>query len=110
LKGEKIMAVELFASSALAAGLSIGLGAIGVGLGIGITASKAMEGIARQPEATPKISQNLLISIVFMEAVAIYCLVISLILLFANPLPDKMKATFPNEGAPAAVTDTATGH
>ncbi|MBC7475625.1 MAG: ATP synthase F0 subunit C [Candidatus Sericytochromatia bacterium] len=94
------MAVELFASSALGAGLSIGLGAMGVGLGIGIASSKALEGIARQPDAEAKISRNLLISIVFMEAVAIYCLVISLILLFANPLPAQMKALFPS-------TDTA---
>ena len=100
------MVVELFASSALGAGLSIGLGALGVGVGIGIASSKAMEGIARNPEATPKISQNLLISIVFMEAVAIYCLVVSLILLFANPLPDKMKSTFPEVGS-AAVTQSA---
>jgi F-type H+-transporting ATPase subunit c len=82
--------VELFAGSAMASGLSIGLGALGVGVGIGIASSKAMEGIARQPEAEGKISKNLILSIVFMEAVAIYCLVISLILLFANPLPDKM--------------------
>lgn len=93
------MAVELFASSALGAGLSIGLGALGVGIGIGIASSKALEGIARQPEAEPKIVRNLLISIVFMEAVAIYCLVISLILLFANPLPNQMKTMFPNTAA-----------
>lgn len=95
------MAVELFASSALGSGLSIGLGAMGVGLGIGVAASKALEGIARQPDAEPKISRNLLISIVFMEAVAIYCLVISLILLFANPLPNQMKTTFPSTDTPA---------
>ncbi len=88
------MAVELlFANSALGAGLSIGLGALGVGVGIGIASSKALEGMARQPDAEPKIVRNLLISIVFMEAVAIYCLVISLILLFANPLPKVMTET-----------------
>jgi F-type H+-transporting ATPase subunit c len=85
--------VELFSSSALASGLSIGLGALGVGVGIGIASSKALEGIARQPDAEGKISKTLILSIVFMEAVAIYCLVISLILLFANPLPDKMADT-----------------
>lgn len=90
------MVVELFANSALGAGLSIGLGALGVGIGIGIASSKAMEGIARQPDAEPKIARNLLISIVFMEATAIYCLVVSLILLFANPLPQQMKDVFPN--------------
>ena len=39
----------------LAAALAIGLGALGPGLGIGILAAKAMEGIARNPEAAPKI-------------------------------------------------------
>lgn len=98
------MAVELFAMSALGAGLSIGLGASGVGVGIGIASSKALEGIARQPEAEPKIVRNMLIAIVFMEAVAIYCLVISLILLFANPLPSNMKAMFPNTAETQTMT------
>lgn len=100
------MAAELlFAHSALGAGLSIGIGALGVGVGIGIAASKALEGIARQPDAEPKIARNLLISIVFMEAVAIYCLVISLILLFANPLPASMTQTMQNMPA-SAMTDS----
>ena len=97
------MAVELFANSALAAGLSIGLGAIGVGLGIGLASSKAMEGIARQPDAAGIIRQNLILSIVFMEAVAIYCLVVSLILLFANPLPTQMKTLFPSTDSAAVM-------
>jgi len=97
------MVVELFSSSAMGAALSIGLGAIGVGLGIGIASSKAMEGIARQPEAAGTIRQNLVLSIVFMEAVAIYCLVVSLILLFANPLPGQMNKEFPDAGKAQAV-------
>ncbi len=102
------MVVELFANSALGAGLSIGLGSIGVGIGIGVASSKAMEGIARQPEAAGIIRQNLILSIVFMEAVAIYCLVVSLILLFANPLPAQMNKEFPEAGKhPVAVSQPA---
>jgi len=75
----------ILANSVLGAAISIGMGAIGAGLGIGISTSKAFEGIARQPEAEPKIARNMFIALGFMEAVAIYCLVISFILLFANP-------------------------
>lgn len=76
---------SILANSALASGISIGLGAVGAGIGIGISTSKAFEGIARQPDAEPKIARNMFIALGFMEAVAIYCLVISFILLFANP-------------------------
>lgn len=68
--------------TALAAALSIGLGALGPGLGIGILASKALESIGRNPEATSKIQTVMILAIAFAEAIAIYCLVISLIILF----------------------------
>lgn len=108
------MGVELlFANSALGAGLSIGLGALGVGIGIGVVSGKSIEGIARQPEAESKIVQWLLISIAFIEAVAIYCLVISLILLFANPLPNTMTKTMEtlkDKGLPAVTGSAEAGH
>jgi len=65
----------------IGAGLSIGLAALGTGLGIGMLASKAMEGIARQPEAQNAIRINMIIAIAFIEAIALYALVISLILI-----------------------------
>jgi len=64
----------------LGAGLSIGLAALGTGLGIGILASKAMEGMARQPEMANTIRTNMIIAIAFIEAIALYALVISFIL------------------------------
>ncbi len=64
----------------LGAGLAIGLAALGTGLGIGLLASKAMEGIARQPEAQNAIRINMIIAIAFIEAIALYALVVSLIL------------------------------
>lgn len=75
----------VLAYSVLAAGLSIGLAGIGAGIGIGLAAGKAFEGIARQPEAEPLIARNMFIGLAFMEAVAIYGLVIAFILIFANP-------------------------
>jgi F-type H+-transporting ATPase subunit c len=66
----------------LAVALAIGLGAIGPGIGIGIIGSRAMEAIGRNPEASPIIQTNMILSIVFTEAIAIYALVIALLLQF----------------------------
>ncbi|AFY70562.1 ATP synthase F0 subcomplex C subunit [Thalassoporum mexicanum PCC 7367] len=73
------------ASSVIAASIAVGLAAVGPGIGQGIAASRAVEGIARQPEAEGKIRGTLLLSLAFMEALTIYGLVVSLVLLFANP-------------------------
>ncbi len=64
----------------IGAGLSIGLAAAGTGIGIGILAAKAMEGMARQPEATANIRTSMIIAIAFVEAICLYALVVSLIL------------------------------
>ena len=61
--------------SAIGAGLVV----IGVGIGIGKLAAAAMEGIARQPEATPKIQVNMLIAAALIEGVALFGAVICLI-------------------------------
>ncbi|MEY2978578.1 MAG: ATP synthase F0 subunit C [Prochlorotrichaceae cyanobacterium] len=73
------------AASVIAAALAVGIGSIGPGIGQGTAAGQAVEGIARQPEAEGKIRGTLLLSLAFMEALTIYGLVVSLILLFANP-------------------------
>ena len=66
---------------ALGAGLAM-LGAIGAGAGIGILVGGAVQGIARNPEAGGNIQTNMILGIAFAEAVAIYCLVVALIILF----------------------------
>ena len=66
----------------LGAALAIGLGAIGPGIGIGLLASKAMESIGRNPEATSKVQTAMILAIAFTEAIAIYALVIALIIKF----------------------------
>ncbi len=70
------------AARLLAAGLAIGLGAIGPGIGIGIVASGALQSIARNPDVSGEITTNMFIGIAFAEALAIFGLVVSLILLF----------------------------
>ena len=72
-------------ASVIGAGLAVGLAVIGPGVGQGSAAAQAVEGIARQPEAEGKIRGTLLLSFAFMESLTIYGLVISLLLLFANP-------------------------
>ncbi len=65
---------------AIAAALAIGLSTIGPGIGEGIAASKALEGMARQPEIIGDLRTNMLISLAMMEALAIFGLVISFML------------------------------
>jgi F-type H+-transporting ATPase subunit c len=76
----------MVAASVLGAGLAIGLGAFGAAVGNGIVTSKAVEGMARQPEAKGSILVNMLISVGLIESVPIVAAVIAFILLYANPL------------------------
>jgi len=61
------------------AALGAGLATIGAGLGIGRIGGSAMDGIARQPEATNKIQTNMIIAAALIEAVALFSVVISLL-------------------------------
>jgi F-type H+-transporting ATPase subunit c len=78
-------AVWFFALSVIAAGIGMGLATIGPGIAQGIATSKAVEGVARQPEASGKIMTILILGLAFMESLVLYALVISLILIFGNP-------------------------
>ncbi len=64
----------------LAAALAIGLSAIGPGIGQGIAASKALEGMARQPEMANLLRTNMIVALAIMESLTIYGLLIALIL------------------------------
>jgi F-type H+-transporting ATPase subunit c len=61
------------------AAIGAGLAAIGAGIGIGKIGGSAMESIARQPEAASKIQTAMLIAAAFIEAVALFAVVVSLI-------------------------------
>lgn len=62
---------------ALAAGLAIGIAAVGAGLGQGRAVAAAMESIGRNPSSADRIQTPMIIGIAFMEALAIYALVIA---------------------------------
>ena len=65
---------------AIGAGIAALTGA-GAGIGIGLAPSKAVEGIARQPEASGKITSALILGCALAEATAIYGLVIGLMII-----------------------------
>lgn len=65
---------------ALAAALAVALSTIGPGIGQGITAAKAMDAIARQPEASGNIRSSMIIAMALMEALTIYGLLIAFML------------------------------
>ncbi len=71
--------MEKFAAY-LGAAICIGLATVGTGLSIGMLSSKALEGMARQPEAAGNIRTSMIIAIAFVEAICLYALVVSLIL------------------------------
>ncbi|MBQ4530879.1 MAG: ATP synthase F0 subunit C [Lachnospiraceae bacterium] len=64
---------------ALGAGIAVLTGA-GAGIGIGIATSKAVDAIARQPEAESKISKSLLLGCALAEATAVYGLVVAILI------------------------------
>ncbi|MEQ8652092.1 MAG: F0F1 ATP synthase subunit C [Kiloniellales bacterium] len=74
------------------AGLTIAIGAIGPALGEGRAASQALLAIAQQPDAAPTISRTLFVSLAMIESTAIYCFVVAMILIFANPFWEVMLA------------------
>ena len=60
--------------------MGYGLAAIGPGIGIGIVVGKAIEGIARQPEATGVLRTNMFLGIAFTEALALFGFVLAFII------------------------------
>ena len=75
----------ILAAKFIGAGLSM-IGALGAGIGIGLSVHGALNGMARNPDAYGNLFTNMILGIAFSEAIAIYCLVIVLIVLFRNPL------------------------
>ncbi len=77
--------MEFFTMCVLAAGLGMGIGTLGTGIGQGLAVKSAVEGVSRNPGASGKILTNMMIGLAMIESLAIYALVVSLIILFANP-------------------------
>ena len=70
------------AASAIGAGLCMGIGAIGPAIGEGNAVSKALEGMARQPETSGTLRTNMILGCAITESTGIYSLVIALLLMF----------------------------
>ncbi|MDL1958453.1 MAG: F0F1 ATP synthase subunit C [Deltaproteobacteria bacterium] len=72
-------------ASIATAGFSIGVGAIGPALGEGRALAQALSALAQQPDEANTITRTLFVGLAMVESTAIYCFVVSMILLFANP-------------------------
>lgn len=75
-------------ASIVAGGLTIGLGAIGPALGEGRAVAQALTALAQQPDEANTITRTLFVGLAMVESTAIYCFVVTMILLFANPFWD----------------------
>ncbi len=71
--------------AAFAAAIGMAIAAAGCGIGQGMGLKAACEGVARNPEASNKLTTILLLGLAFIESLAIYALVICMILLFVRP-------------------------
>lgn len=71
--------------SVAAAALCMAVGSIGPAMGEGRAIAQALASIAQQPDESGSISRTLFIGLAMVESIAIYCFVVSIILIFANP-------------------------
>ena len=74
--------------SIIVAGLTIAIGSIGPALGEGRALSEALNAMAQQPDEADTITRTLFVGLAMVESTAIYCFVIALIIVFANPFWD----------------------
>jgi F-type H+-transporting ATPase subunit c len=78
--------VTLIAAVSIAvSGLTIAIGSIAPALGEARALAQALDAIAQQPDMANTVTRTLFVGMAMVESTAIYCLVVSLILLFANP-------------------------
>ncbi len=80
-------------SSVITAGLTIAIGAVGPALGEGRAVASALSSIAQQPDEKSTITRTLFVGLAMIESTAIYCFVVSMILLFANPFWNHVLST-----------------
>lgn len=71
--------------SIIVSGMTIAIGSIGPALGEGLALARALSAIAQQPDEANTIVRTLFVGLAMVESTAIYCLVVSIILIFANP-------------------------
>ena len=71
--------------SIVTAGLTIAIGSIGPALGEARAVAQALSAIAQQPDEAGTITRTLFVGLAMIESTAIYCFVVAMILIFANP-------------------------
>ena len=72
-------------ASIVIAGITISLGSIGPALAEGRAVATARTALSQQPDASATITRTLFVGLAMIESTAIYCFVVSMILIFANP-------------------------
>jgi F-type H+-transporting ATPase subunit c len=72
-------------ASIIGAGLCMGLGSLGPALGQGRSVQSALSSMAQQPDERNSLTRTLFVGLAMIESIAIYCFVIAMILIFANP-------------------------
>jgi F-type H+-transporting ATPase subunit c len=72
-------------ASIVTSGLTISLGCLAPALGEGRAVATALTSLAQQPDASATISRTLFVGLAMIESLAIYCFVVAMILIFANP-------------------------
>ncbi|ROZ84182.1 F0F1 ATP synthase subunit C [Pseudomonas neustonica] len=72
-------------ASIIMAGLTTGFGTMGPALAEGRAVAVALTSLAQQPDASATITRTLFVGLAMIESTAIYCFVVSMILIFANP-------------------------
>ncbi len=72
-------------ASIVIAGITTAIGTLGPALGEGRAVSTALTSLAQQPDASATITRTLFVGLAMIESTAIYCFVVSMILIFANP-------------------------
>ncbi len=77
--------LDYFKAIGVAAAIGIAIAAFGGGIGQGNAVKGAVEGIARNPGASGKITITMVVGLAFIESLVIYALVVVLILFFGNP-------------------------
>jgi F-type H+-transporting ATPase subunit c len=75
-------------ASVFTAGITMAIGAVGPALGEGRAVAQAMMAIAQQPDERNTLMRTLFVGLAMIESTAIYCFVISMILIFVNPFWD----------------------
>jgi F-type H+-transporting ATPase subunit c len=84
-------------ASIVIAGITTGFGCMGPALAEGRAVATALNSLAQQPDASATITRTLFVGLAMIESTAIYCFVVSMILIFANPFWNHFIAAVPGK-------------